>query len=125
MTLVRHVDLPAAVKRQVNGPVAGGTFWAMVGAHDLPHGPMAHADVPFLLANGTLWVTDARASRPWQQVTNLPKFTRAVVDNYDACTIGVIVTPFMPQFYWVPRNARGARFLKRAHYRALVNYRRS
>lgn len=118
--LIRHVSLPAAVKRQIDGPVPGGTFWAMAGAHDLPAGPKAYADVPFLLANGTLWLTDAAASMPWQQVTTLPKFTRHAVDDYDSCSSGVVVTPFMPQFYWVPRNARGARFLKRAHWRALA-----
>lgn len=124
MALIRHVDLPQNCKRVVNGPVAGGTFWALARANDLPPGPKAYADVPFLLKNGTLWVTDAQASRPWQQVTTLPKFTRQGVDDYDACSSGIVVTPYLPQFYWVPSNVRGARFLKRAHYRALAKWRK-
>jgi hypothetical protein len=87
-------------------------------AHDLPPGPKVFADVPFLVRNGTLWVTDAHATRPWQVVDRLPKFTRQVVDDYDSCSTAVVVAPYLPQFYWVPRNARGARFLRRAPAKA-------
>lgn len=117
--LIRRVDLPAHGKRLIDGPAPGGTFWAWARAHDLPPGPKAYADVPFLIRHGTLWVTDAWASRPWQQVTHLPKFTRQGVDNYDACSSGIVVTPYLPQFYWIPRSVRGIRFLNRAHWQAL------
>lgn len=34
--LVRHARLPLAVRRRTDGPLPGGRFWALDGAHDLP-----------------------------------------------------------------------------------------
>jgi len=64
-TLCRHVALPSAARRVVDGPVAGGTFWALAHANDLPRGPLAYADARFLLAPGGVGVAgDAFSQRP-------------------------------------------------------------
>lgn len=120
MRLVRHVALPYNVKRTIDGPVPGGTFWALDGAHDLPAGPMAFGDFRFMVANGTVWMTDARATKPWIAVAPdvLPDFRVVWVDDYDGCAVHQDVHPFMPQFYFVPRNRRCRRFLGRAITRA-------
>lgn len=120
MRLVRHVALLDDVKRRVDGPVSGGTFWALDGAHDLPGGPVAFGDLLFMVANGTVWMTDAFAKLSWTVVVpdRLPDFHVVWRDDYDGCTVYVDIYPFMPQFYFVPRNRRGRRFLSRATARA-------
>lgn len=120
MKLIRHVALPHGVKRKINGPVPGGTFWALDGAHDLPNGPMAFGDIRFMAANGTVWMTDAFATQPWTVIVPdaLPDFRAVWRDDYDGCAVSKDVSPFMPQFYFVPRNRRGRRFVDRAITRA-------
>lgn len=124
MRLVRHVVLPQNVKRKIDGPVPGGTFWALDGAHDLPCGPIAFGDLRFMMANGMVWMTDAFAKQPWTVVASddLPDFHVVLRDDYDGCAVYKDVCPFMPQFYFVPRNRRGRRFLARTTTRAHMRH---
>jgi len=115
-TLCRHVALPSAARRVVDGPVAGGTFWALAHANDLPRGPLAYADARFLLATGTLWIADHRVSTGWTQVQDaaaLRGFAAHADFNGAVC-----FAPYLAQLYWVPANSRGRRFLGRAITRA-------
>ena len=123
MKLIRHVNLPKSVRRVCDGPCAGGTFWALDGAHDLPPGPFAFGDLKFMIANGSLWMSDAANPAGWMVVTSpsdLPNFQADWVDDYDACTVRRHVSPFMPQLFFVPRNRRGRRFLVRTTDRAFT-----
>ena len=104
LTLVRRSGLPPAVKRLSDGPVPGGRFWALQGAHDLPGDATEFASM--LLADvfaqgGRVWVALA-GTENWQEIfseNSLPKFEVSVVDDYDAVRTEMVVRPFMPQFY--------------------------
>ena len=81
----------------------------------MPPGPTAHADLAYLLRVGTVWVTDAHGLRPWAKVEGaLPNFSASWSDEAER----FVVTPFLPQFYFVPRGFRGRRFVRRAFNRA-------
>lgn len=124
MRLIRICDLPEARKRWHDGPCPGGTFWALDGAHDLPMGPttpVAYADPVVLLRHGTLWMANAAHPGSWRVVNDLADLTgfrTTLRDDYTACATYVVVKPFLPEFYYVPRTARGARIIARAMRRA-------
>lgn len=123
MKLIRNVNLPSTVKRRIDGPMTGGTFWALDGAHDLPPGPMAFGDMAFMVANGKVWMTDAIATMAWtpiHKVADVPAFDSRFVDDFDGMRVTLDVAPFMPQFYFVPTNRRGRRFLDRTTNRAFA-----
>ena len=123
MKLIRHVALPNAVRRVCDGPCSGGTFWAIDGANDLPPGPFAFGDLQFMIANGSVWISDAAKFAGWTEVTrpsDMPNFKADWIDDYNACSVRFDVSPFMPQFYFVPRNRRGRRFLSRTTARAFT-----
>lgn len=116
MQLVRNTGLSPAVKRKTDAPIAGGVFFALEGANDLPNqaGGYLNADAPYMLRHGTLFIGKAGTNPDWQQVkslADLPKFKSTHVDDYASCSVLVSVTPFMPQFYFVPRGFRGNRII--------------
>lgn len=125
MRLSRNVDLPSSIKRILDGPIKGGTFWGLDGANDAIRigDAVAFGDLAFMMKNGNVWMTDAFFTQGWNQVNSvndLPKFTISYRDNYSRCSVDRIVAPFMPQFYFVPRNRKGKRFLSRATTRAFT-----
>jgi hypothetical protein len=117
MRLVRVNTLSTAVKDDCPRPTKNqGCFFALHDANDLPNGELASADLPNLLKCGSVWVGKAGTNPNWQQVnsvSDLPKFKATTLDNWDSCSTGVSVSPFMPQFFFAPRNSRGFRTLKR------------
>lgn len=124
MQLVRTNDLPARVKKQCPVPQDAGTvtglFFALASGHDLPYGSkLISADVVQLLKHGSLWIGKAGTNPDWQRVTkisDLPKFKPFGYDDYDSCMSGTAVMPYMPQFFWVPRNWRGKRIFNRSQW---------
>jgi hypothetical protein len=124
--LSRHVDLPANVKRVIDGPVAGGTFWALASANDCARDgdPVAYGELGFMIRNGDVWMSpvcpgDRKVT--WTKLNSVqdaPKFTVGWTDNYEGCSTNMDVHPFLPQFYFVPRNRKGRRFLDRTRSRA-------
>lgn len=123
--LTRHCDINARARRQHDGPVAGGTFWALAAANDLPlGGPIAHADPVAMLRHGRIWWQDATRPGTWQPVTSaaqvakLQRQARASLrDDWQGCTARL---EFVPEFYFAPRNWRGRRLVDRATARAHV-----
>ena len=116
MQLVRNTSLPKEIKTLCAGPVPGGIFWAFK-HNDLPRGRFVNADVPNLLKHGKLWVGKAGYDPDWKEITSirdLPKFKAVFGDSYDSCMSGWFISPFMPQFYWVPNNSfRGQKIYKK------------
>lgn len=126
MQLVRHWGLPPHLKNVHLGPVPGGTFWALAGAHDLPPGPVSYADLPHLLHWGRVWMQNAQRPGSWveiRSVADVPTFRVEFQDDYDAVMTYIVVRPFMPEFYFVPTTAKGHLFLRRAQARAWRMYR--
>lgn len=125
MQLVRTNSIPKHLKKECPLPLLTneareGIFFALAGANDLPYGSkLISADLVQLLKHGQLWVGKAGTNPDWKEVekaSDLPKFVASGYDDYDACTSGTCVSPYMPQFFWVPRNWRGARILKRSKW---------
>ena len=126
MQLVRHWNLPESCRMVHLGPMPGGTFWALAGAHDLPPGPMSSADLNHLLKWGRVWMQDVRRPGTWTEirsVEDVPKFRVEIRDDYEAVNTYMVVLPFMPEFYFVPTSAKGNLFLRRARARARRKWR--
>jgi hypothetical protein len=128
VSLIRAVDLPEEeeIKLEHPGPVPGGTFWALEGAHDLPYGCKI-AEVPLgdLLSRGRLWLGNAEEPGEWTEIrfeADLPKFRVESWEDYDGCGQGVTVLPYVPEFYFVPHGWRGMLFVRRAEKRATDDY---
>ena len=104
------------------GPHPGGTFWALKGHNDLPRrGRMMEAELDYLLRCGQVWIQSVTRPDGWIEIKSrddLPQFSSRWVDDYNACTSRAIVSPFMPEFYFIPFSWRGQRFLRRAERRA-------
>lgn len=129
MRLIRRLDLPHYVKTIHRGPCPGGTFWALEGTEDfsLIGVPVAYADPAYLMKHGTLYLQDARNPDHWQVVSHvavLRKFTTVWREDEDGRPY-CVVHPFLPEFYYVPRTARGARAVARAERRATSFRRRA
>ena len=118
--LTRAKRIPSNRRREHDGPVEGGIFYALADANDMHsgHGPFVHADTAYLLRTGDLYMKDVRSNDPaaWQKVESLDQinFKMSLCDDYEGCTVNVDVRPFMPEFYYVPRNAKGRRVARRA-----------
>ncbi len=122
MKLVRVWDIPAQDKKEHSGPIPGGTFWALYGGNDLyPSYAVSFADMAYLLKYGRLWIQDIANPGTWEEIvdsTSLPSFTPRWTDQYEEVSSNITVTPFMPEFYYVPTAFRGHRFIQRAANRA-------
>ena len=116
MRLIRWVT--GSIPNIHPGPIPGGTFWALDGAHDLPiYGEsVAYADPGYLMRHGSLWMQDVLHPGSWEPVTDLTQlagFHTRYVGHYEGMDIWV--EPYQPEFYYVPCTFRGARAIRRAH----------
>ena len=127
MTLLRLWGLASHKKNIHQGPVPGGVFFCHRDYHDFNpyvHGSLgvSFADLSFLLKTGRVWMQDAERPQDhlsWQEITSpadLPKFRKIDCSNYDH--VAEAIVPFLPEFYYVPKNFRGRRFLRRSENRA-------
>ena len=122
MKLIRHIGLPARVKDLCPKPTEKvGVFFALAAAHDLPTWAddqpyLVYADLNHLLKVGDVWIGRAGTDPDWQKVSavsDLPKFKTGWSDNYEACTTSQFCSPFIPQFFFAPKNGKGFITLKR------------
>ena len=121
MTLIRRWDMRE--KHAHKGPVPGGVFFAHRDFNDLASywgREVSFADLPYLLRTGRVWIQDVERPdlHPWREIRNLkevPTFRR--VDASTADSVAIEALPFLPEFYFVPKNWRGARFLRRSALR--------
>lgn len=121
MQLIRHQSLGRDVKKLCPVPKnckEQGVFLALVNCHDLPtpRNGFVNADLGYLLKHGRVWVGVAGTDPRWseiQSISDLPTFQATVIDNYDSCSVSVVCTPYMPQFFFAPLNMRGRRVLRR------------
>ena len=115
ITLVRF-NLPSGLKRNHDGPKPGGIFFAAKEFNDVFfYDVIGHAQLSHLLRNGQVWMQNAEKPGTWEQikdVSQVPRFIEGwgvTPDLVDYC----FVRPFMPEFYFIPKNARGGRLAKR------------
>jgi hypothetical protein len=113
MKLIRFWGLPENAKRIVNGPCAGGIFFAVKSANDLPvfdKGYSEH-DAEYLLRLGTLYFSPAGKQR-WEKVTpdNFKTLSMGVDWNYEGQ-----ISSTMYELYFVPCSVRAHRHMRRAH----------
>ncbi len=118
MQLIRNQELHISVKNLCEAPTKKeGRFFALANANDLPEpkNGFLNADLPNMLKNGEVWISKAGTEPTWQKVekmADLPKFSTSYSDSYEACKSFIVVSPFMPQFFFVPKNSRGRKILK-------------
>jgi len=119
MQLVRNQKLDNSVKKLCPIPSnanSEGVFLALANCNDLTRIDVS-CDLNHLLKHGTLFIGKAGVEPDWMQVQalqDLPKFKARITDNYDSCSIGISVSPFMPQFFFAPKNTfRGKKLFNR------------
>ena len=118
-SLIRSLNIRD--KRHHDGPVAGGTFWALASVASFPaSAQVAKADAAHLLRHGTLWLQDASKPGSWVQVTSSADLGVFRVGDGSLVDGTVSVAPFLPELYFVPKNWRGARAVQRAQRRAIT-----
>lgn len=128
--LVRNTQLFAGDdprKHKVLGPEPGGTFWCLQGGNDLPpysNINIAVAELGQLLRRCRVWVKEAgEGANLWKElfsVGDLPEFSYKWRGDYDSLTARLVVSPFMPEFYVLPKSGNGRRQLGRSLRRAGV-----
>ena len=121
MKLLRIWD---GLRKLNKGPCADGFFMALKDYEDLPDSNKASEhDVEMLLENGDLYIGNAeRQNKTWQKVESVKDiedvdFTGTHRSDYEGCYDYYDVSPYMPELYYVPRNARGKRHMRRSKNR--------
>lgn len=97
-------------KQVHKGPFAGGTFWALEDLHDLPIATTLSLSFREAARRGRIWIQDAGSSGGWQEIrreSELPEFSAIWQDDYDACATYKSITPFAPEFYFIPDRGWG------------------
>ena len=121
MQLIRNWSLQGGIKHK---PPCNehGYFFALANANDLPSGKSAFTDANAMLKHGALYWQDANKPDTWERVHDvaiLKKLQKQVTasfdDDYEACTTGY---SFMIELFFIPRNFRGKRLIKRCQNRA-------
>lgn len=84
------------------GPVAGGRFWALAEANDIPSVDEEMTAVE-AFCNFRVWMQNAETAGGWSEIDQVPEFKKVYVDDVDGCTVCAVVLPYMPEFYMVPR----------------------
>ena len=104
MLLVR---VNANLRQLHQGPRAGGRFWALDKANDLPRID-EKMEIKFALKTGELYIQNADQNDGWEKVeseSDMPEFKEVWMDDYDACITYKSITPYMPEFYHIMREA--------------------
>lgn len=91
-------------------PCDNGFFFALEDANDLP---LYHVEdwqiikipVTDAIKIGRLYMQNAENANGWvliKNVADMPDFTNEIDEDYDAASSRTVITPYMPEFYFIP-----------------------
>ncbi len=102
-----------AKKRMVDGPVPGGTFWALGACNDLPvwteQTRAAHLSRPEFFDRFDVWYRDADGETDWIKISCFcPDGLFGVVyeDSWDSDIVTAYYPNGLPEFYAIKKGAK-------------------
>ncbi|MDH4330908.1 MAG: hypothetical protein OEV93_05175 [Candidatus Moranbacteria bacterium] len=122
MKLIRSWSIPDYKKKFENGPKSGGFFMCLKRFNDLPlNHQVSEHELGFLLNTGEVFMKDSQArGGSWTKIECVQDVKKrnfnftSLFRDYEV----ILVAPFMPEFYYVPKNFRGKRHMRRSPNRA-------